>query len=204
MFQPVSKGGGLFGNPTEHTLTTAQSQQRKRGFMLNQRAWEQLLKDHKNRLHKAKPAVVIEPPWGCQGGAAPSTEDGESSRRRQRSPRRTAADQPKTPRPPSAGTQGRPPPKSGRPSSAKQCLPNGALTAAPSVRLPAANPLHGLSREQRRVCADIIDLLTTVDTKQCKLIVEHLFLAAEERKLLDGYNGAFPSMTYEGDRFNDE
>lgn len=166
------------------------NQRRLQGFLITQRAWEQSLKDHQQRLKHAKPAVNVDPPWGadrgpgslCRGPAPPAARAGPSR------------------------------PSSSRPSTARSSRP-GTATSKAGLQSPCASPrpsaavapvlediaaLEGLTPEQKEVCENMIRLLMSVDTKQSKRVVEQVFMAAEERRLLEGYDGPFPTMLEEG------
>jgi hypothetical protein len=43
----------------------------------------------------------------------------------------------------------------------------------------------------------MLDVLTALDTAECKRVVVELFVAAEERRLLQGYTGVFPTLDVE-------
>lgn len=161
-----------------------------RAGMLPPRAWAHEFKEHQRRLRGTKPSVDTEQPWAptyhiAVVPTAPATSRPVSAR---------------SARPASASSHSaasRAP--SSRPQSAKAPPSEATSTRSPKRAAAAAAAetpvMDELTDDQRRACeAFIADVLSTTDTKTCKRILEHMFSCAEERRLLQGYDGPFPSL----------
>ena len=168
------------------------------GYMLSDTAWNAFLRDHQRRIERMKPAISIEEPWrgpfrpkNGRAGSRPATARGSSSPAR-------ADEQHQTPRrADGASPSSRPQTARSRPGTAKGAKGAPAKGGAKAAAKKEGRRIETLDSEQQYLCEDMVDMLLTLSTDDCKGIVEHLFVLTEERRLLQGYDGVFPALTVE-------
>jgi hypothetical protein len=170
------------------------------GFMLPDQAWHQALVDHQDRVTRMKPAIVIDEPWRAL--PKPRKPSRPSSARTPARSRPLSAKADAGGR--AAGIASVPaalaPAAGGKPKTSPRPLTarlRGAVARAAGPTL--TKPLESLTPDQQFLCEDFVDLLLTMSTPECQSIIEQVFVLAEERRLLRGYNGVFPGLAIESE-----
>eukprot|EP01012_Entosiphon_sulcatum_P045604 TRINITY_DN60882_c0_g1_i1.p1 TRINITY_DN60882_c0_g1~~TRINITY_DN60882_c0_g1_i1.p1 ORF type:complete len:249 (-),score=27.60 TRINITY_DN60882_c0_g1_i1:29-775(-) len=129
---------------------------------------------HKNRMKAIKPVVQLQPPWGHDAEPAKTKRSGAtSSAPPKRKTRKASAD---------ADVRVQPSPH-GAPSS-----------PAAAVR---EFDISILNAEHQQLYHDFVRMLCLMGNEDSRAILEQAYRESEEKKLLSGYTGIFPTLDNE-------
>ena len=178
-------------------------------YLMSDDRWQRSLKEHNHRVATVKSAVDLKSPWGCSRPYVPlPPADGASTSAR---PTSAGSSAHRASRPTSAASAGRgsapqprPPSRDShsRPTSAaasRGARPLSAASAATSRGCGPAGPAgthlaSQLPLPQQRLCEDMVRMLVSLDKERSKALLEHLYVSAEECRLLQSYSGVYPAL----------
>jgi hypothetical protein len=136
---------------------------------------------HKNRMKDIKSVISLRPPWGHE---AVKTQPAKS-KAKAKPPKRAA----------SAGNQRAPRDR------------GGATSQRDSGRMSAEGPHGGqsagefdisiLNKDHQQLYHDFVKMLCLMGNEDSRAILEQVYRESEEKKLLSGYTGIFPSLDHE-------
>uniref|UniRef100_A0A7S1IZR6 Uncharacterized protein n=1 Tax=Eutreptiella gymnastica TaxID=73025 RepID=A0A7S1IZR6_9EUGL len=140
---------------------------------------------HKNRMKDIKPVIQLAPPWGSKGDKKPKPKAKAQPNKPSAAPPKRAASGPaQRPSRPAAGGRMGP-----------QDLGTDGQTAEFEVSI--------LNEEHQQLYHDFVKMLCLMGNEDSRAILEQAYRESEEKKLLSGYTGIFPSLDNEEDEDDD-